>query len=348
MKPFFTTLLLTLLGVAFVNRWVDPSYHWNSPLPPQGWGEKSLIDTPLSFDQVRFKLNLIDLQETPDWLIVGSSRAKIYSAGMFKGARVYNASVDGNSVEDVMAIWQRLKDRGKIPKSILFEVDPWSYSQWIEGSGDRMRRRLVDRFKLAEFRSKSPILGGVLGFYSENVNYAIGELSEIVSLVTLRASVTTLRHRVRGEWTASPVVGPYPEQEETTQYDSGRVYWRFDGSEWHVERGRDLAGAVEEVKAYFRSDHWSLRNTIFHDPVTTDKFRLVLKDMVNQGSHVVILSPPYHPYSAEEVKGYPKIQKAMETSAEITHSLATTRLCPESLAGVSRKRIFPPRLLKSA
>lgn len=64
-----------------------------------------------------------------DVLIIGSSRTLIINSANFQNLKVFNSSVSGASVEDLVAIYQMYKTQKMLPKKILFGIDPWLFNK---------------------------------------------------------------------------------------------------------------------------------------------------------------------------------------------------------------------------
>ncbi|KGN01802.1 hypothetical protein Z969_07635 [Clostridium novyi A str. 4570] len=71
------------------------------------------------------KFYVDNLSSPKDVVILGSSRAMQVSSKILNEKNMFNSSVSGASLEDLMAVYGIYKKDNKLPKKIILELDPW-------------------------------------------------------------------------------------------------------------------------------------------------------------------------------------------------------------------------------
>lgn len=87
-------------------------------------GENIVFDEAEN-DRVLLKNYVGLVPESPDVLVIGSSRATYFHKGLFPGIKFFNASVLGRTLPDALALYELFRENGRLPKSLILEVDPY-------------------------------------------------------------------------------------------------------------------------------------------------------------------------------------------------------------------------------
>ena len=67
-------------------------------------------------------------EQTPDTLAIGSSRVLQLNQGLAGSDSFFNAGVSGAGLMDVMNIFYLFDRADRLPKTLIFEVDPWLFN----------------------------------------------------------------------------------------------------------------------------------------------------------------------------------------------------------------------------
>jgi len=90
---------------------------------------------------LKFWCNLISVH--PHTLILGSSRSMLIGKNFFVDSNIYNCAVSGASLEDFLAIYYLFINNSKVPKRIIFGLDPWILN---ENNGQTRFRSLNNEY----------------------------------------------------------------------------------------------------------------------------------------------------------------------------------------------------------
>ncbi len=82
----------------------------------------------VNYDERLFQKEIILKKSIhPDLVIIGSSRTMLINSNMFPNYKVFNNSVSGASLQDIIGIYQLYKENHKFPKKIIIGIDPWLF-----------------------------------------------------------------------------------------------------------------------------------------------------------------------------------------------------------------------------
>jgi hypothetical protein len=122
-----------LLALIAVNYWGDAAQLFNYQYPKKLasiiYSGKCAVTTANYDERLYQKECAKDCKKPYDLLVIGSSRTLIISFDYFINEKVFNCSVSGASIEDLVAIYQMYKANKMLPKKILFGIDPWFFNK---------------------------------------------------------------------------------------------------------------------------------------------------------------------------------------------------------------------------
>lgn len=82
-----------------------------------------------NYDERLFQMEMISNGNIkPNVLIMGSSRTMLLNSNMLSEVSLFNSSVSGASIEDIIGIYQLYKENNKLPQKIILGVDPWIFN----------------------------------------------------------------------------------------------------------------------------------------------------------------------------------------------------------------------------
>lgn len=151
MKTFGTTVVTGTLLVAGLVFMADPAFRWRDAPEPfyRNLAPNEARLSPHNFDERTMKTSHIRFIEKPDVLILGSSRVAVVSSDLFNPKLdVFNGGMASSTLEDFIAIYQDLKESGKLPSYLLVFADPWQFNTAYNQShgGWRSIGKYVDDF----------------------------------------------------------------------------------------------------------------------------------------------------------------------------------------------------------
>ena len=219
------------------------------------------------------------LQAAKDILVIGSSRSMEIRSAMFPHHSLFNASVSGASIEDLISIYQMYFERGFVPKLLILGVDPWLLN---EANGQTRWGTLSQEYFAARRR-----LGLDVQSLTPWKHHGRSKFRELLSLAYLERSLS--------EWTNRSDAG----LADATALDVGDVpIKRADGS---LAYGRAFRSAVpskvlaDAVSYATKKPAYSLGDFKGLSPVIEGTFERFVTDLQTHGVEVVLYLPPYHP-----------------------------------------------------
>lgn len=296
MKKFIykTSLLTSLLLVVLVviNYMGDAANIFNSEYEKQM--AKILINgdyvTNISnFDDRIFQKELIhDMESAPEILVLGSSRTMMINSDHFQNTKLFNSSVTGASMEDIIALFQMYKERNLLPKKVIIGIDPWLLN---ENNGQSRWKSIKNFYNRYDKNANSN---------SIKFKNFIYKYDQLISLSYFQASLKSLIKETEGN--SKPLA-------TINKYNSTNTKL-LDGSLVFNSAYRD-ASQIEinfKIKRYIQGRIYSIEN--FED-ISDDiwyKFKSFVLDLKNKNIAVNFFICPYAPLVFDKVsKEYPNV-----------------------------------------
>jgi len=137
MKYFLFPLITGLILMAIINLTVDIGGTWHGPdyTFTANWDKDHYWVLPLRTEERSLRTKQIGFLPKIDTVGLGSSRFWNMDTTMFPpGTRFYNASVSGATVWDYIALWEKFKQDGNIPKNLIIYLDTWNFNKntWLK------------------------------------------------------------------------------------------------------------------------------------------------------------------------------------------------------------------------
>ena len=95
-----------------------------------------------NYDERLVKRTLINRGKTSDCLVLGSSRAALIMSGYIESGDLFNLSVTGACLEDIVGIYGAYTEKNGNPERVIISVDPWLLNDNYKDS--RYERALGD------------------------------------------------------------------------------------------------------------------------------------------------------------------------------------------------------------
>ncbi len=300
MRRLASRLLLflpILFAVAAVNYTVDPSLLFGN-----GRVEREMANIMLSGQNVANILNydhrllqkfyFENRDDTPDIVVLGSSRSMLVRESFFLGHTFYNASVAGGSVEDFLAIYQLMLNTGHEPKTVILDISPWVFNR--NNGQTRWRSLRTEYFDALERIGVEPD-------WQEYVrSFDFNKYSALLSLPYLQESLRWLTREK--EYYATPLeyTGEFVKQS-----DGSLVYGEF-------EENRTPA----EISILAQNTSQKLPEFDELDPYLMLLFEHFVAQLKQDGVELVFYLAPYYPelYTFEKLNA-PAVEAYLVTFA---------------------------------
>ena len=306
----FMILLLPLVFIGGINFRIDPDYslrnNYISPLVTSLL-EGKLISGPVNVNSRLLKKEWIErLPQTPEILVLGSSRTLALSQDVFAGISYFNASVTNCTFQDMYAILNLVQKKGNgLPHTIIICVD-----QWLFGKSFAEKRWLENRAEAIEMIQKAGIIPLKKFPYKWNI-----DKEWIKELFSVRYLMRSVRY-----------MGKVEKFEICQSFEPDKMMFLPDGSRSIPQRVIDAS--EKEISENAHSYYYVSKDEYFTE---LDKFQCTLfegmmKYLTANHCKVILFIPPYHPVTmhlleqSNQTIGVLKAESYLKTFA-LTHNL---------------------------
>jgi hypothetical protein len=270
-------------------------------------------------DERRFQKARLAVIPHPRLATFGSSRVREVSTALVRAdpGEFYNLGMSAATVEDYIALWSLIEERGIRPRVAVFAVDAWVFNASHE---QRLWRALAP--EISRFLD-----GGDLAGRWRPVQGALAgwdQTKDLVSFTALQASLrdlerTITRRKRRGDDLLRALGGALVPEDAT----EGRHAIRADGSVIRPVSPRDPtpADVREAVVRHVAAGPYGLADFRWnaHAAATLDR---LWRDMRARGVELVVYAPPYHPAAWEALRRDRRYRTALDSSTAALSRLA--------------------------
>ncbi|QGU95838.1 hypothetical protein GOM49_12690 [Clostridium bovifaecis] len=289
MNKFIKKLCLLLpipINLVMVNYFVDPGNIFYK----HGYYEKGIasilsketnVENLSNYDERLLQKFYIDkLEKTKRIVVLGSSRAMQITEKVLKEEDMFNSSVSGASLEDLMAIYGVYKKENKLPKKVVIGLDPWILNK----NNNQSRWKSLKEYYF--------YMQGEIGLHNGDKEKFDEKYLELVSLSYFQTAVDTLAKKENIAYASTD-----------KEYSKTNVK-RADGSLAYNEEFRNRS--VEEVRKLalqYASEKpvYNLGDFTTIDKVYKENFEEFIALMLKDGVEVEFYLSPYHPYVYEKL-----------------------------------------------
>lgn len=179
LKIFLLTLPLFLILV-FVNYFGDAANLFKSEYESRMADimiSGSFVSNISNYDERTFQKKLIQkFDEPPEIVIIGSSRTMLINQQMYPQKKLFNNSVSGANLKDLIAIYQLYKDNNLTPKKIIFGLDPWMFNNNESGNRWKSLAKQYNSF-YAKNETSSFLENGAMYKWSQLLSFSYFQIS---------------------------------------------------------------------------------------------------------------------------------------------------------------------------
>ena len=282
MKVFtriFIILILPLTLIGGINFCIDPDYilrnDYVSPLVTSLL-EGKMVAGPVNVNSRLLKKEWIErLPQTPEILVLGSSRTMALSQETFKGRSYFNSSVTNCTFQDMYAFFNMIEKKGNgLPSMVIICAD-----QWLFGKSFAEKRWLENRPEVIEMIQKAGI--NTLDKFPSRWNMDKEWIKELFSVRYLARSVMN-RHKVN-------------QFEVCQSWQPDKMMFLPDGSRSIPQRVINASEEKisEDAKNYF----YTSKDEYFKelDPFQCKLFEQLINYLNDKHCSVLLFIPPFHP-----------------------------------------------------
>jgi hypothetical protein len=216
-------------------------------------------------------------------VVLGSSRVMQFREVMFPGHTLYNAAVSGATIEDLLAIYEILRERSLVPRRVILGLDPWMLNR--NNGQVRWRALATDYARFAKGASlPSPAWPAWL------------ELPPYMEALQPGYFQESLRQLARAILKGQPQSGSV--RATTATEDEGMLKLR-DGSIVYSRdfRERSQESIDESARMFTRAPVYSLEGFSELDAGLAWAWETLIEAMRSDGVEVTIVLAPFHPHA---------------------------------------------------
>jgi hypothetical protein len=241
----------------------------------------------VNYDERLFQKELISSKNIkPKLVIIGSSRTMLINSDLFPKSSLFNNSVSGASIGDIIAIYQLYKENHKLPQKIIIGIDPWTFN---ENSG-KTRWKSISEYYYRFSNSKDK--RNFLGF----------KYKELLSFSYFQSSVKELGNIIF--YNTKPLPSTNKFNHLATKLTDGSLVY---GEQKRNSSSKEIEN---KIKSYLSGEIYGVKNfDVISDKIWTEFEKLIIE--IKKGSiEVEFFLSPYAPLVYERVaKEYPMVLK---------------------------------------
>ncbi len=285
----FAPLVLFVSGMNYI---VDPARYFHVGMYEWKMADILLhgknVATPSFFNDRRLQKYIIEgFHEKKDVLVLGSSRTMLISARMLGTTRFFNHSVNGALLEDFIALYEVLREKKFIPRTVILGLDPWLLNK---------NTGLENWKSLQTYYEKGAARLGLKGKWDEYLGldrFVPYTYFMLISPVYFKISLFSRisRFRLRNH-TAEKMfyATAQPEGNDPILHPDGTRSYRKALREKSVEDVRKLAYDYVNVKPVY-----ALESFTELDNAAQKKLETFVGSLKKDGVNVIFFFVPYHP-----------------------------------------------------
>ena len=240
-----------------------------------------------NYDERLFQKELISNNNIqPNLVIIGSSRTMLINSDLFPSALLFNNSVSGASIEDIVSIYQLYKTNNKLPRKIIIGIDPWTFNE-----NNRQKRWQSISTYYYSFQDT---------INQENTTYF--KYKELFSFSYFQSSLKMIPRFIEGNTKPQATLDKY-NLLGTKLTDGSLVY----GEQY---RNASLKEIENKIKSYTTGEIYSIENFNAISDRIWNEFEKLITDMKNNNVEIEFFLAPYAPLVYHKIqKEYPMVLK---------------------------------------
>ena len=258
-----------------------------------------------NYDERLFQKELISNGNIhPHTIILGSSRTMLISSDLLPDdVSVFNNSVSGASLEDIISIYQLYKDNKKIPRKIIIGIDPWTFNE--NNNQNRWQSIAVyyHRFHSSKTHEVDP----------QSDYGTLSKYRELFSMSYFQASIKSF---------SQPTIESSQPQPTIEKYNISNTILTDGSLVYNLDFRNASKGEVENsVNSYLAGNIYSIEGFSDISERIWNEFNDLITDMKINDVEIEFFLSPYHPKVYEKVKDfYPMVLETEEIILEFARS----------------------------
>lgn len=284
MRKFFKKLIFLLpilVILVCTNYFIDPgNIFYKHGLYEKGIAELLSTDKNVenltNYDERLLQKFYVDKISDPKNLVVlGSSRSMQINSDILKEKNMFNSSVSGASLEDIMAVYGIYREKEHIPKKVMIGLDPWILN----------KNNNQNRWK--SINSSYFYIQNQIGIEDKTNKKLDEKYLELVSLAYFQSAIETISKG--NSITYSPTERNYSKT--NMKRSDGSLVYNEEIRNRTVKESRKLSTNYVSEKPIY-----CLGNFDKIDDSYKNQFEKFINLMQQDGVQIEFFLSPYHPY----------------------------------------------------
>lgn len=242
-----------------------------------------------NYDERIFQKKVVNkMDSAPKILVFGSSRTMLINTDFFPNQTLYNNSVSGASLEDIIGLFQIYNEHDLLPEKIILGVDPWLFNK----NNGQSRWKSIRNF-YNDYHNN---------FESKLEGEKIYQYKQLFQLSYFQASVKSLaRKTVRN---SEPMSTKRKYNSTNTKLVDGSLAYKS------AYRNASQAEINSKIESYVQGKIYSIENFKDVSDDLWNEFQAFIHGLRNDGISVEFFLCPYAPLVFDRVsKNYPNVIK---------------------------------------
>lgn len=308
MKYLFAGCFIVIFSTASFTIWVDPGHRWHRQALDISthWPEEHVFISYAALEERRFRTQHIKaLRKDPELIVFGSSRSFVIEQKMIN-INMFNASVSGGTVFDMIWAWQSFVERKSTPKFVVIYADTWLFNKntwakyrWVKNA-DIVKRFLDENLTSEDDFLCLSHLDICLKYYFSLVAGMAYEFTEPINLSTVKQSIIDARRMLSGKIDEQMII---PEQQRPKE----RNAWRYDGSYIHAN-SKTIRLSLEKITAISKNVGKGALGVYLKNWETDFEivklFEALIDSINKSGAQVIIIHPPFQPIAYDYLENH--------------------------------------------
>lgn len=254
----------------------------------EGYAVKNVYN----IDERKLQRDFIRLNKNEAEVIVIGSSTIMLIGSAYSDKTLLNHGVSGCSIEDMIAIYQLYRNKGKMPRKIIMGMDAWMFNQH---NGQNRWVSLTPEFN---------------SFFNHGSAVAQGwsKYLQLISPSYFQASLKMLKKRFRAGKSSAPipVLGNAPLEDSAARFPDGTIHYDYSYS----RPSEDERNA--RIDSFINGNVYSLERYTEFSRDALHKFEKLMEAMRDDGVTLEFVMMPYAPKVYEFLAATPRYRNAIE------------------------------------
>lgn len=301
-KYYFLGFFSVICIVATLNYYVDieNSFWRYKQYPAVAIPSDKVLVVPANRKERDDRINYMRSTPLGKCIVIGSSRSLLWgNLETSISDPISNLSVSTASIEEIAALYEAVLETGHLPSQLILSLDPWMVNEHAKGYDSEWLER-TQYFNHFQSRVMKQAPNNHI-LYKINIDFYKHFIKTLISYDRLNISI---KHLKREKYY-------FLQNQDELNQDNYAI--RADGVLIYPKKG--LSKSQEKIDREANETPNPETDYVFKDfkksPKKWDILQNLILDAKEKNIIVMIVSPPFHPYTYERLVSLPMYKEAM-------------------------------------